>query len=44
MWSRYGGDGRVGRSPYRDPPPTRPPNHRGINLLYSATYEREQDT
>ncbi len=25
MWSRYGGAGRVGQSPYRDPPPTQPP-------------------
>ncbi len=26
LGSRYGDDGRVGRSPYRDPSPTRPPN------------------
>ncbi len=25
LWSRYGDDGRVGQSPYRDPSPTRPP-------------------
>ncbi len=26
-WSRYGDAGRVGRSPYRDPSPTRPPSN-----------------
>ncbi|KXK11144.1 MAG: putative ATP-dependent DNA helicase [Chloroflexi bacterium OLB14] len=39
LWSRYGDDGRVGQSLYRDPSPTRPPIEYDVYEEGKATFD-----